>query len=45
MSALEGVLKKPPNAVYLFMTPLLEAVDVQDVQLTNKGQIKLSVLR
>ena len=44
-SALEGVLQKPPNAVYLFMTPLLEAVDVQDVQLTNKGQIKLSVLR
>lgn len=44
-SALEGVLKKPPNAVYLFMTPLSEAVDVQNVQLTNKGQIKLSVLR
>lgn len=44
-SALEGVLKKPPNAVYLFMTPLSEAVDAQNVQLTNKGQIKLSVLR
>ena len=44
-SALEGVLKKPADAMYLFMTPLSEAVDVQNVQLTNKGQIKLSVLR
>lgn len=44
-SALEGVLKKPNNATYMFMTPLAEALDVQGVQLSNKGQIKLSVLR
>ena len=44
-SALEGVLKKPNEAMYLFMTPLAEAIDVQDVQLSNQGQIKLSVLR
>lgn len=44
-SALEGVLKKPTQAKYMFMTPLAEAVDVQDVQLSNQGQIKLSVLR
>ena len=44
-SALEGVLKKPANATYLFMTPLAEAIDVQNEILTNKGQIKLSVLR
>lgn len=44
-SALEGVLKKPKQAKYLFMTPLAEAIDVEQVQLSNKGQIKLSVLR
>lgn len=44
-SAMEGVLKKPPNAIYLFMTPLAEAVDAQNVKLSNKGQIKLTVLR
>lgn len=44
-SALEGVLKKPNQAMYLFMTPLAESIDVQHVQLSNKGQIKLSVLR
>ena len=44
-SALEGVLKKPNTAMYLFMTPLAESIDVQHVQLSNQGQIKLSVLR
>ena len=44
-AALEGVLKKPDGAVYLFMTPLAESVDVQDAQLSNQGQIKLTVLK
>ncbi|NHB59378.1 putative pilus assembly protein FilE [Acinetobacter sp. 194] len=44
-SALEGVLIKPPQAVYLFMTPLVESIDAQNVQLSNQGQIKLTVLQ
>lgn len=44
-SALEGVLKKPNLASYMFMTPLAESIDVQHVKLSNKGQVKLSVLR
>lgn len=44
-AALVGVLKKPAQAQYLFLTPLSEAVDVEGKQLTNQGQIKLSALR
>lgn len=44
-AAIEGVLKKPAAARYLFMTPLLSAVDVENKQLSNAGQIKLSVIR
>ena len=44
-SALEGVLKKPTSAMYLFMTPLSSAVDVVDKKLSNQGQIKLSVIQ
>ncbi len=44
-AAIEGVLKKPASARYLFMTPLSSAVDVENKQLSNAGQIKLSVIR
>ena len=44
-SSLEGILKKPNSAYYLFMTPLSEAIDIQDRELTNQGQIKLSVIQ
>lgn len=41
---IEGVLRKPDNAVYLFMTPLESALDIEDMTLSNQGQIKLSVI-
>lgn len=44
-ASLEGVLKKPDLARYLFMTPLSEAIDIQNHELTNQGQIKLSVIQ
>lgn len=44
-AALEGVLKKPSSAFFMFMTPLSSAIDVENKQLTNQGQIKLSVIR
>lgn len=44
-SALAGILKKPDNARYLFMTPLAESIDIKNQKLSNTGQIKLSVLR
>ena len=44
-ASLEGILKKPNSAHYLFMTPLSEAIDIQDRELTNQGQIKLSVIQ
>jgi len=44
-SAMEGVLRKPEKAVYLFLTPLSSAIDVENKQLTNHGQIKLSVIQ
>ena len=44
-AAMEGVLRKPDNAAYMFLTPLSSAVDVENKQLTNHGQIKLSVIQ
>lgn len=44
-AAMEGILKKPKTASYMFMTPLSAAVDAENMQLTNQGQIKLSVIR
>ena len=43
-ASLEGVVKKPQSAAYLFMTPLAEAMDAQHALLSNRGQIKLKVL-
>ncbi len=44
-AAMEGILRKPENAAYMFLTPLSSAVDVENKQLTNHGQIKLSVIQ
>nr|WP_174506621.1 putative pilus assembly protein FilE [Acinetobacter sp. Marseille-Q1620] len=44
-AALTGLLKKPAQAQYLFLTPLSTAIDVENKQLTNQGQIKLDVIR
>ncbi|AXQ21420.1 putative pilus assembly protein FilE [Acinetobacter wuhouensis] len=44
-AAMEGILRKPENATYMFLTPLSSAVDADNKQLTNHGQIKLSVIQ
>lgn len=44
-SAIQGVIKVPTRARYLMMTPLASAVDVPEQELSNQGQIKLSVLQ
>ncbi len=44
-AALQGVLKVPEDARYMMMTPLASAVDVPEQELSNQGQIKLSVLQ
>lgn len=44
-SALVGILKIPNKTGYLFMTPLAESIDVQNIKLSNQGQLKLSVLK
>lgn len=44
-AAMEGILRKPEKAMYMFLTPLSSAVDVENKQLTNHGQIKLSVIQ
>lgn len=44
-ASLEGVLKKPEGALYLFVTPLSSAIDLDASQLSNQGQFKLSMIR
>lgn len=44
-SSIQGVLKIPPSAKYIMMTPLSSAVDVEEKDLTNQGQVQISVLR
>ncbi|WP_335951618.1 putative pilus assembly protein FilE [Acinetobacter beijerinckii] len=44
-SAIYGVIKIPSNIKYLMMTPLASAVDVSEQELSNQGQIKISVLQ
>ncbi|MCH7315307.1 putative pilus assembly protein FilE [Acinetobacter sp. ANC 3882] len=44
-SALQGVIKIPQDVRYIMMTPLASAVDVSEQELTNQGQIKISVLQ
>ncbi len=44
-ASIQGVLKLPPLAHYMMLTPLSSAVDVAENELTNQGQIQISVLR
>lgn len=44
-ASLQGVLRVPSSAHYMMMTPLSSAVDVSEKELTNQGQIQISVLR
>ena len=40
-----GVLQVPERTHYIMLTPLSSAVDMPDQELSNQGQIKISVLR
>ena len=44
-ASIQGVLKVPSSAHYMMMTPLSSAVDVAEDELSNQGQIQISVLR
>lgn len=44
-AAIQGTLRIPSNTRYLMMTPLASAVDVPEKELSNQGQINLSVLQ
>lgn len=44
-TAIQGVLKVPEHVRYMMMTPLASAVDVSEQELSNQGQVKLSVLQ
>lgn len=44
-SGIQGVIKVPVGAHYMMMTPLASAVDVSEQELSNQGQIKISVLQ
>lgn len=44
-AALQGVIKVPKDVRYVLMTPLASAIDVPEQELSNQGQIKISVLQ
>ncbi|MBJ8419449.1 putative pilus assembly protein FilE [Acinetobacter courvalinii] len=44
-AALQGVIKVPKDIRYILMTPLASAIDVPEQELSNQGQIKISVLQ
>ncbi|MCG9513452.1 putative pilus assembly protein FilE [Acinetobacter pittii] len=44
-ASMQGILKVPPSAKYIMLTPLSSAVDVEEKDLTNQGQVQISVLR
>ncbi|WAU74107.1 putative pilus assembly protein FilE [Acinetobacter sp. TR11] len=44
-SSLQGTLKVPSNAYYMMLTPLASAVDVSEEELSNQGQVRISVLQ
>lgn len=44
-AALQGVIKVPKDVRYILMTPLASAIDVPEQELSNQGQIKISVLQ
>lgn len=43
-ASIQGLLKKPSQAAYLFMTPLSSAIDVDETKLTHQGQVQLRML-
>ena len=44
-ASIQGVLKVPSSAHYMMLTPLSSAIDVAETELSNQGQIQISVLR
>lgn len=44
-AVIDGMLQLPTQTRYIFMTPLLSAVDVEEQALSNQGQIKLTAVR
>lgn len=44
-AAIYGVIRVPIDAQYVMMTPLASAVDVPEQELSNQGQIKISVIQ
>ncbi|MEB3864972.1 putative pilus assembly protein FilE, partial [Acinetobacter sp. IK31] len=44
-ASISGVLQVPDRSYYIMLTPLSSAVDMPDQELSNQGQIKISVLR
>jgi hypothetical protein len=44
-ASISGVLQVPDRTQYIMLTPLSSAVDMPDQELSNQGQIKISVLR
>ena len=44
-AVIDGMLQLPAQTRYIFMTPLLSAVDVEEQALSNQGQIKLTAVR
>ncbi|WP_445535379.1 putative pilus assembly protein FilE [Acinetobacter sp. G18] len=44
-ASIQGTLKVPPHARYMMLTPLSSSVDVEEHELSNQGQIQISVLR
>lgn len=44
-AAIYGVIRVPLDAQYVMVTPLASAVDVPEQELSNQGQIKISVIQ
>ncbi|WP_423056910.1 putative pilus assembly protein FilE [Acinetobacter nosocomialis] len=44
-ASIQGTLRVPPHARYMMLTPLSSSVDVAEQELSNQGQIQISVLR
>lgn len=44
-ASIQGTLRVPPHARYMMLTPLSSSVDVAEHELSNQGQIQISVLR
>ncbi|EHU1299746.1 putative pilus assembly protein FilE [Acinetobacter baumannii] len=44
-ASIQGTLKVPAHARYIMLTPLSSSIDVAEHELSNQGQIQISVLR